>query len=155
MELIEEQAAIRPRQAAERTTFQCLQWGILLLAAINLAWTIRRLLPVFWDPALTPVVTTNCEEEALFAIWKFIQGQPAYSDPAALPFAVSYFNWLFYWFYGGIAKICFSLFHLQSEWLPVITRSVTLGMTFGCVAATYRIATEAELWPSRWSKLTC
>lgn len=49
-------------------------------------------------------VTSGFEEESWFAMWRFAHGQPVFADPTRLPFAGTYFNWLFYGAYGGIAR---------------------------------------------------
>ena len=41
-------------------------------------------------------ITSGCEEESLFALWRAGHGQPVYLDTAHPPFAAAYFNWLFY-----------------------------------------------------------
>jgi len=41
-------------------------------------------------------ITSGCEEESFFALWRAVHGQPVYADVTRLPFASAYFNWLFY-----------------------------------------------------------
>src|SRR5438045_9141407 len=99
-------ATLAPAACAQRHAHPAwdryLQWSVLLLAAFNLLWFARRLLAIFlpWDAALVPVTTSGCEEEALFSLWRFAHGEAVYSDPTLLPYAISYFNWLFYLVYG-------------------------------------------------------
>src|SRR5436190_1377515 len=109
MEVAETKLAREHRLPSAASGHAALRWGVILP----------------WNPELMPATTSGCEEEALFSIWKFTQGQAVYSDPAAVPYAISYFNWLFYWSYGAIAKMCLSVFHLPEIWLPAITRCIT------------------------------
>src|SRR6185369_11979167 len=139
-------AATKPEQGAEWSTR--LQWAVIIIAVLNLALAVRRLVPIFfpWNPDLMPVVTTGCEEEALFSIWKFTRGETVYSDPAMIPYTISYFNWLFYWLYGGVAKLCLSAFDLSDSWLPVVVRGLTPGIIAGCAGVTGAIIRETGLW---------
>jgi len=88
---------------------------------------------------LGQVTTTGCEEEGLFSIWRFCRGEPVYADSSAIPFAASYFNWLFYYVYGGICKSTLSLLHLDESRLPAIARLVTLGFAAACIGIIYAI----------------
>ncbi len=79
------------------------------------------------------VVTSGCEEESLFAMWKWINGQAIYSNPHQIPFAASYFNWFFYAFYGTIISFLMKAFHLSDVWLPTVGRLITLAIvSIGC-----------------------
>lgn len=73
------------------------------------------------------LTTSGWEHESLFAIWKFIHGMPVYADPMKLPYALSFYNWLFYESYGILTKIFLELSSLDDAWLPTITRLITLG----------------------------
>lgn len=50
-------------------------------------------------------VTSGCEEESLFAVWRVVHDQPLWLDLTRPPYASAYFNWLFYHSYGAITKI--------------------------------------------------
>ncbi len=91
----------------------------LLLFAMRVWANISFLHPQF-------IMTSGCEEEALFSIWKYTQHQPVYADPHLIPFAGSYFNWLFYFLYGNVALSALSLAHADSLWLPPVCRSISL-----------------------------
>jgi hypothetical protein len=69
-------------------------------------------------------LTSGCEEESLYAIWRVAHDQPAYTDTSAKPYASAYFNWLFYHAYGVVAKF------IVNGWgdsaLPSYSRMVTL-----------------------------
>jgi hypothetical protein len=85
------------------------------------------------------VTTTGCEEEGLFSIWRFSKGEPVYMDSSAIPFAASYFNWLFYSVYGEICKWTLSLLNLDDRALPAVARLVTLGFAAACIGILYAV----------------
>lgn len=76
------------------------------------------------EPLLT--VTSGAEEESSFALWKYVHNQPVYSDPTRIPFAASYYNWLFYSVYGEIERLTLGVFRLNEAWLPTIGRFISL-----------------------------
>ena len=80
-------------------------------------------------------VTTGCEEESLYAIWRVAHGQPAYRDTAVPPYASAYFNWLFYSTYGRVAAVMLNE-HGQAQ-LPVISRCWTF---IGALAGTIMLS---------------
>ena len=56
------------------------------------------------------ITTSGYEEESLYALWKYLyRPQEVYSDFHNMPFAASYFNWLFYSAYGEFTKICIEI----------------------------------------------
>ena len=75
------------------------------------------------------VGTSGAEEESLFAIWKWTQGQAVYGPAFRPPFAISYFNWLFYWVYGGFTLMVSSLLKPDASALPSIVRALTVMLT--------------------------
>jgi len=75
------------------------------------------------------IITTGSEEESLYALWKFVKGFDLYADHTKYPFAASYFNYLFYYFYGSILQASLYLFNLEDAWLP------TLGKLISCSGA--------------------
>ncbi|CAA7622522.1 membrane hypothetical protein [Magnetospirillum sp. LM-5] len=82
-------------------------------------------------------ITSGAEFEALFAIWKFINGEAVYQDPYRIPFAASYYNWLFYAFYGAFAGLGQKLLGLNDWWLPTLTKVATLSL---CAAGSALLA---------------
>ena len=92
--------------------------GIVLLA-VRTYYAIS-----FAEPLYT--VTSGAEEESLYAIWKQIKGLPVYADPHRIPFAGSYYNWLFFESYGWIAGFVLNVLGLADAWLPTVTRLTTL-----------------------------
>lgn len=77
----------------------------LTIALILLALAFR-VSAVNESQALAPGVaaTSGCEEESHFAVWKRVHGEPVYADPSRAPFAVAYFNFLFYEAYAGVSR---------------------------------------------------
>lgn len=112
--------------------------GLPLLAVfICLGIFLARAIAVLNFHQPMHIVTSGFEEESLFALWKYANDQPVYQDPHQIPFAASYFNWLFYGVYGEVIR----LFNLDAKWLPTIARSITLGFVllgFGCCLAWFR-----------------
>jgi len=114
---------------AERTLPK-ITWISLLLAAgaCLILWIVRiRYAISFVTPYM--MVTTGAEEESLFAVWKFTHHQALYADPHRIPFAASYFNWGFYYFYGSITNFWLNLLHLDAIWIPTIGRLISLAIT--------------------------
>lgn len=113
----------------------------LALAAARLGHSISLTTPLQFT-------TSGAEEEALASIWRFIHGQPVYTDPRVVPFTASYFNWLFYALYGTVAGGIMGLGGLGDAWLPTICRSITLAFAiFGVAifAGLVRQATGARI----------
>jgi hypothetical protein len=106
-----------------------------LAAAACFVLAFRRVLLNLSFSRPLQMLTTGLEEEALFSIWKFIHGQAVYSDPFAIPFAASYFNWLFYSAYGFTSSVVMELLGLNDEWLPTVTHSISLFLGLLCIPA--------------------
>ncbi|MDI1249718.1 MAG: hypothetical protein PSV13_12710 [Lacunisphaera sp.] len=68
-------------------------------------------------------VTSGYEEESLFALWKAVHHQPVYTDATRLPFAASYFNWLFYHAYAFPVRAAVQV--TGDSGLPVAGRLLT------------------------------
>lgn len=84
----------------------------------------------FAEPLQAP--TSGAEYESLFAIWKYVHGLTVYADHTRIPFAGSFYNWLYYVFYGEIASAVLAALSLGDAWLPTVTRLITLGgIVFG------------------------
>ncbi len=78
------------------------------------------------------LTTSGAEYESLFVIWKYLQSEPLYVDQTRIPFAGTYYNWLYYVFYGEIAGAVLNSLSLNDAWLPTVTRLLTLsGAVFG------------------------
>lgn len=72
------------------------------------------------------ILTSGYEEESLFAIWKFVNGYDAYTDPHNIPYAASYFNWFFYYFYGSIVYVLQAITGFSDDWIPQAGRYISL-----------------------------
>jgi hypothetical protein len=123
------------------TAFACVTLAFLRVAAET----------SFHKPVHRP--TTGLEEEALFSIWKVSEHQPVYADSFQIPYAISYFNWLFYTGYGLVGTLALKVLGLDSGWLPTVARFLTLFLTFACGLGFWMVAQEGRLWPEGWSGL--
>lgn len=86
--------------------------------------------------------TRGAEYENLYSIWKYIFGGAVYADQTKIPFAGSYYNWLFYAAYGEVAELFLRAFSLNEAWLPTIIRLTTgAGLFVGAFLA-YRSFTD-------------
>lgn len=119
--------------------------GLICLALLALriagAFSFRR-------PFLE--VTSGCEEEALFSLWKVMVKEPLFTDWSYPPYAVSYYNWAFYWFYGLPWRWLRTGVAWDSAWLPSIARWMTLGFAFGSAWLAGRIVSQRGWWPTNW-----
>ena len=82
-------------------------WIAVLLAVVALYYAVVGGLRSYVSLPVgefTTFVTTACEEESLFALWKRAHGEAVYSDSSKVPFSQAYFNWFFYEAYGAVAK---------------------------------------------------
>lgn len=114
---------------SEQTLRKIAEVSLFLAAATCLVFWIMRVACAISFVTPYMMVTTGGEEDSIFAIWKFTQHQAVYSDPHRIPFAGSYFNWGYYYFYGSIAKVWLNLLHLDIIWIPTICRLISLAFT--------------------------
>lgn len=118
----------------------------LFAATICIGIFVARFLGVFSFAEPMHIVTSGFEEESLFALWKISQHQAIYQDPHQLPFAASYFNWVFYGFYGQII----SLLRIQDAWLPTVGRLISLSFVlvgFGASFAWFKHESKQWIMP--------
>jgi len=104
-----------------------LLFGLVVVASLALIGvTAKRSVAAYSAVGVAPgvAVTSGCEEESLFALWRFAHDQPVYRDTTAKPYASAYFNWLFYQGYGAIAKV--TVKYLGDAAIPSVGRLVTL-----------------------------
>ncbi len=95
-------------------------------------------------------VTSGCEEEVLFSLWKVMVKEPLFTDGSALPYALSYYNWLFYLFYGLPLRWLRAVVSWDPSWLPSIARWTTFGFTAGSAGLAGLIASRRGWWPTGW-----
>jgi hypothetical protein len=96
--------------------------------------------------------TSGSEEEALYSIWKWLHGQPVYGDMFDIPYAASYFNWLFYNVYGSVNVLVLSTFHANEAMIPAISRCLTLICHVLNIVCLVAIGRQLKLgfFSSRW-----
>ena len=143
------------RMPARASKYKVVCIALLWAAAgASLALAAAR---VFFSISLrhpSQILTSGLEEEALFSIWKFIQGQAVYSDPFFIPFSGSYFNWLFYATYGSLAWLVLHTLRLGPAWIPTITHLISLAFAILCVPVTAFVLRAMDLpWlqRTRWT----
>lgn len=91
------------------------------------------------------IITSGFEEESWFAIWKYIQHQPVYTNPHDIPFTAAYFNWFFYVFYGTLIHFLIHFFHLEESWIPVLGHFITVGIGFLGFLLSYRLFLNTKI----------
>jgi len=78
------------------------------------------------------LVTSGAEYESLYVVWKYINGLTVYADHTKIPFAGTFYNWLYYSLYGEVTGGILEIFSLDDAWLPTITRLITItGIIYG------------------------
>jgi hypothetical protein len=120
------------RQMSEQASHKLCKVAEISLLLAGAASMVLWLTRIYYAISfVTPymITTTGCEEESLFSIWKFTQHQAVYADPYRIPFAVSYFNWGYYYLYGWITSVSLHLLHLDAIWIPTIGRLITITFT--------------------------
>ena len=128
--------------------------AVVAVACLLAVWSVAD----GWQWSLGRLTSTGCEEEALFPIWKAAEGHVVYADADRMPFSASYFNWLFYAVYGGVARGVMAVTHLGADALPAITRLLTLVFAAACVAMIYLLLQTLKpggLAGSRLGRLAC
>jgi hypothetical protein len=85
------------------------------------------------------VLTSGCEEESLYAIWKYIHNFDIYLPNNRFPYTSSYFNINFYLLYGEICKLFINYLKLNETYLTIITRIISVIFTAGILITTYKL----------------
>ncbi len=75
----------------------------LVCALLSVVVFVRRGLDAWETAGIAPgvAITSGCEGESFYAIWRAVHGETIYTDAARLPYGAAYFNWLFYAGYAG------------------------------------------------------
>ncbi len=121
-----------------------------MLLALRIQGTISLAEPL-------QLIASGDEHSSLYAMWKYVRGEPVYTDRFQLPFSAALYNWLFYAAYGTAARLGSGLFGLADQWLPTTGRILSLGLlSLAAIAAgsCFSRALRAEGWPLRivaWS----
>jgi len=99
-------AMLTPEQPTRICATKGERVAAVLAIGLCAAVLIRRLISVSVAAGIPPGVacTTGCEEASFNALWDVIHGAPLYPDPRRIPFASSYFNWLFYVGYAALIR---------------------------------------------------
>lgn len=90
-----------------------------------------RLATTFITPEPTQGLTSGAEYESLYVIWKVVHGLPAYADQSLIPFAGTFYNWLYYYFYGAVASAVLSVGALSDAFIPMVAKLTTLAGAVG------------------------
>jgi len=112
----------------------------LLLMGVRVADAISLREPLL-------VITGGAEAENTFAIWRYVRGESAYSSPYVIPFAGSYYNWLYYAAYGEVIGFWQRMLQLADIWQPTIGRLISLAVVILGTGLTWRLLRD----PSRHS----
>ncbi|MEM6599966.1 MAG: hypothetical protein AAF649_01125 [Verrucomicrobiota bacterium] len=107
-------------------TERVLTGSLLGAAACCLAVVLVRTYNVFILNAPSLALTSGCEEESLFAIWRMTRGLPVYIPIEEIPFASAYFNFGFYYTYGSITRLILFFTQAPDIWIPTIARAITV-----------------------------
>lgn len=79
-----------------------------LVLSIILALLIvgKRLQAIQTSSVISPgtAITSGCEEESIFALWRIAHGDKIYLPKSSPPYAATYFNWIFYKTYGTFVR---------------------------------------------------
>lgn len=101
--------------------------GLIVAGAIaGVVYEVVRFSQTVWFSRPYFGCTTGSEEEALYALWKWLHGLPVYGDMFDIPYAASYFNWLFYAVYGTVNWLVLTVSGAGEEMIPAISRCTTL-----------------------------
>ncbi len=114
--------ALRPRLVVASAALAVIAAALLLAVRADSAISFLR-------PLL--VVTSGAEEEGVLGVLRAMDGA-AYVDPSRIPFAASYYNWLFFAFFGGIIGAVKTALSLDVAWVPTIGRFVGLAGAVAC-----------------------
>ncbi|CAA7621657.1 hypothetical protein [Magnetospirillum sp. UT-4] len=97
---------------------------------------------VFATPEPPQALTSGAEFESLFAVWKAVHGRPVYIDQTRIPFAGSYYNWIYYTLYGGFARTVLGLLGLGDAWIPAVCKLFTLAGALGGLGLSWALASR-------------
>ena len=115
---------------SERNLSKLAEVSLFLAAAACLILFLVRVYYAISFVTPSMLATTGDEWECLFPVWKFTQHQAIYTDPHRIPFAVSLYNWGFYFFYGLITDALLHLLRLDDIWISTIGRLISVVFTF-------------------------
>lgn len=129
--------------------------AMLAVAAASVLLLIRAESAIsFARPLL--LVTSGAEEEGVLGILRAMDGA-AYTDPSRIPFAASYYNWLFFGVFATVTGAVKGALGLDVAWVPTIGRFVGLAgallcgwVAWGCLR---RVAPSPSPWVNHHNRL--
>ncbi len=101
------------------------------------------------------LTTRGWEQETLYPIWKAMNGLVVYPDPYQIPFAATFYHWLFIESYAVFSSAVFSIFSLEDAWLPTVGRFLTLAFLFAGTALSYSSFLNILEKTDRTMKILC
>ncbi len=114
-----------------RSAFSFFHVSLGLAVVCALALMAVRIGSVFSLSGFPLVTTSGAEEEAVLGIWRAVHGG-AYADPLKIPFAASYYNWLFFQSYGSVTQWALEAHGLPPDAFATVGRLLTLcGLALG------------------------
>jgi hypothetical protein len=142
-------AMLTPEQPTRICATKGERVAAVLAIGLCAAVLIRRLISVSVAAGIPPGVacTTGCEEASFNALWDVIHGAPLYPDPRRIPFASSYFNWLFYVGYAALIRPFVAGYTGQS--IVVVGRLVTLSAAV--VGSMFLVRTAVQRLGATWT----
>lgn len=127
----------------------------LVGAGFSLALLAARMMSAISLNEPLQLQTTGDEFAIHFAIWRYIQGLPVYTDRFSPPFSYAVYNWLFYEFYGVVTGAVLNLLSLEDAWLSTVARFISLAAMVVGMPAAYMVFVRASESDDRTSKLIC
>jgi hypothetical protein len=107
-----------------------LHW-LLVLLITSFFWVIsKRIHAIYSSASIAPgtAITSGCEEESIFALWRIAHGDKIYIPKTAPPYAATYFNWGFYRTYSAATGLFWKPGHEANAifWSRVFTALTAL-----------------------------
>lgn len=115
-----------------------LWWAAGIASAACVLLALARISVSLADP---DAITSGAESEALFSVWRWARGEAVYTDGLQPPYALSYFNWLFYALYGSFVR-ALGLLGFSDAAIPRATHLLSLGVACFGGGVLWRCARE-------------
>ncbi|NQU60689.1 MAG: hypothetical protein HQ512_06135 [Rhodospirillales bacterium] len=138
-----------------RLTFQTLAVFSAISVLLSVALMAARIATAVSFSEPLQLTTSGWEQETLYPIWKALNGHVVYPDPYKIPFAATFYNWLFIEAYAVFSGAVLSIFSLADAWLPTAGRFLTLGFLFIGTALSYATFLLFLNPPDRPMKILC
>ena len=108
--------------------------GASLLAVIALGFRVSSSVS-FIEPL--QLVTSGWEQQPLMGIWHWVNDRPVFNDFFLSPFYSANYNWFFYDLYGSLVSFVLPVTDAPMDWLPTISRLITLAIVPCLFVLTY------------------